>query len=125
MRDEIKLILPTSWQPDRNEFLSALGISPGGLGELFFGSVYDAFFVTSIEVKSEFKKYYSVEYSSVADYLEIRHGESVSDDELEANFVFLITWLPQVVDDVYEESRLDTVLRCIRKLEEAHFEGEA
>ena len=25
MRDEIKLILPTSWMPNREEFLAALG----------------------------------------------------------------------------------------------------
>ena len=57
MRDEVKLVLPTSWEPDRNKFLAALGISRGGLGEQFFGAVYDALFVASIEVKGEFKKY--------------------------------------------------------------------
>jgi hypothetical protein len=60
MRDEVKLVLPTSWEPDRNEFLAALGVFRGGLGEQFFGAVYDALFVASIEVKGEFKKYYSV-----------------------------------------------------------------
>ena len=59
MRHKMKLILPTSWKPDRNEFLAALGVFRGGLGEQFFGAVYDALFVVSIEVKGEFKKYYS------------------------------------------------------------------
>lgn len=119
MRDEIKLILPTSWVPNREEFLAALGVSRGRLGEQFFGTVYDALFVASIEVKSEFKKYYSVEYANLAEYLEIRYGEALSEEELEADRLFMVTWLPQVIDVIYEENKLDTVLECIKKLEEA------
>ena len=119
MRDEIIFVLPTSWEPDRNEFLSALGISRGGLGEQFFGTVFDALFVSSIEVKSEFKKYYSVEYANLAEYLEIRYGEALSEEDLEADRVYMVTWLPQLIDSMYEDNKLDTVLECIKKLEEA------
>lgn len=118
MIDEIKLILPTSWNPDRKAFLAALGVSHGGIGEQFLGSVYDALFVSSIEVKDEFKRYYSAEYTSLSEYLEIRYGETLSDEELEADRVFVVTWLPQIVNDSYEDSKLDTVLECIKKLEE-------
>lgn len=124
MRDEIKLILPTSWVPNREEFLAALGVSRGGLGEHFFGTVFDALFVASIEVKSEFKKYYSVEYANLAEYLEIRYGEALSEEDLEADRVFMVTWLPQVIDDMYEDNKLDTVLECIKKLEEAQYEDQ-
>ena len=124
MRDEVKLILPTSWEPDRKEFLSALGISRGGLGEQFFGAVYDALVVASIEVKSEFKKYYSVEYANLAEYLEIQYGKVLSEEDLEADRVFLVTWLPQVIDDMYDNNKLDTVLECIKKLEEAPNESQ-
>ncbi len=117
MRDEIKLILPTSWEPNREEFLAALGVSNGGLGEQFFGTVYDALFVGSIEVKGEYKKYYSVEYASLSEYLETRYGENLSEEDLEADRVFIVTWLPQVIDDIYEDNKLDTVLECIKKLE--------
>ena len=55
MRDEIELIIATPWEPNRKEFLAALGVSRGGLGEKLFGTVYDALFVSSIEVKGEFK----------------------------------------------------------------------
>ncbi|GAA5107563.1 hypothetical protein GCM10023211_08820 [Orbus sasakiae] len=119
MIDEIELILPTSWEPDRNTFLAALGVSHGGIGEQFLGSVYDALFVTSIDVKDEFKRYYSVEYTSLSEYLEIRYGETLSDEELDVNQVFVVTWLPQIVNDLYEDNKLDTVLECIKKLEEA------
>lgn len=124
MRDKIKLILPTSWVPNREEFLAALGVSRGGLGEQFFGTVYEALFVASIEVKSEFKKYYSVEYANLAEYLEIRYGEALSEEDLEADRVFMVTWLPQVIDNVYEDNKLDTVLECIKKLEEAQNESQ-
>jgi len=124
MRDEIELILPTSWKPDRKAFLEALGVSGGGLGEQLFGAVYDALFVASIEVKGEFKKYYSVEYATLAEYLEIRYGESLSEEALEADRVFLVTWLPQVIDRVYEDNKLDTVLHCIDKLEETQHEDQ-
>ncbi len=124
MRDEIKLILPTSWEPNREEFLAALGVSRGGLGEQIFGAVYEALFTASIELKGEFEKYYSVEYANLAEYLEIRYGEALSEDDLEAERVFMVTWRPQIIDDMYEDNKLDTVLECIKKLEEAQSEGQ-
>jgi len=124
MRDEIKLILPTSWEPNREEFLASMGVSQGGLGEQLFGTVYEALFTTSIELKGEFKNYYSVEYANLAEYLEIRYGKALSEDDLEADRVFMVTWLPQVIDDMYEDNKLDTVLECIKKLEEAQNEGQ-
>jgi len=123
MRDEVKLILPTSWEPDRKEFFVTLGVSQGGLGEQFFGAVYDALFVTSIEVKGKFKKYYSVEYATLAEYLEIQYGIILSEEDWEADQIFLVTWLPQVIEDMYEDNKLDTVLKSIEKLEEAQNEG--
>jgi len=124
MRDEIKLILPTSWVPNREDFLAALGISRGGLGDQFFGTVYNALFVASIEVKSEFKKYYSVEYANLAVYLEIRYGKALSEEDLEADRVFLVTWVPDVIDNTYEDNMRDTVLECIKKLGEAQNEDQ-
>ena len=124
MRDEVKLVLPTSWEPDRDEFLEGLGVFRGGIGEQFFGTVYDALFVASIEVKGEFKRYYSVEYANLSHYLEIRYGVALSEEGLEADRVFLVTWLPQVIDDMYEDNKLDTVLECIKKIEEAQNEDQ-
>ena len=118
MRNKVELVLSTSWEPDRNEFLVALGVSRGGLGEQFFGAVYDALFVKSIEVKGEFKKYYSVEYATLAEYSEIRYGVAISEEDLETDRVFMVTWLPQVIDVMYEDNKLDTILECIKKLEE-------
>lgn len=124
MSDEIELILPTSWEPNREEFLAALGVSRGGLGEQFFGTVYDALFITSIEVKAEFRKYYFVEYATLAEYLEIRYGKVLSEEDLEKKRVFMVTRLPQVIDEHYEDNKLNTVLECIKMLEEAQNEDQ-
>lgn len=124
MRDEIKLILPTSWEPDKDAFLANLGVVKGGLGEHFFGSVYDAFFIYAIDVKGDFERYYSVEYASLADYVEIRYGEVLSEEELGYEHIFLVTWIPQVVDEDYENNKLDVVIECIRELERSQNEDQ-
>jgi len=124
MRDKVKLVIPTSWKPDRVEFLAVLGVFRGGLGEQIFGDVYDALFVASIEVKGEFKKYYSVEYANLSEYLKIRYELTLSEEDLEADRVFLVTWLPQVIDDAYEDNKIDTVLECIKMLYEGQNESK-
>ncbi len=118
--EDVKLILPTSWQPNRVSFFEALGIEPKGLGAQLFGSVFDSFFTHSVELKREYLNYYSVEYSTLREYIEIRYGETMSDDELEKENIFLIRYLPQIVDTMYEDNKLDTVLECVEKMEEAY-----
>lgn len=124
MRDDIKLILSTSWEPDKDAFLAKLGVAKGGLGEHFFGSVFDAFFTYAIDVKGEFEKFYSVEYASLADYMEIRYGEALSEDDLGCEHIFLVTWIPQVVDENYDNNKFDAVIGCIRELERCQNEDQ-
>lgn len=124
MTDKVELILPTSWEPNRETFLIALGVSLGSLGEQLFGNVYSALFTSSIELKEEFNKYYSVEYSNLAKYLKIRYGRTLSEEDLEASRVFMVTSLPQVIDNAYDNNKLDTVLECVKKLEEAQGESQ-
>lgn len=117
MRNEVKLILAISWEPNLEEFLAALGISRGSLGEQLFEGVFNALFVASIEAKDEFKRFYSLEYANLAEYLEIRYGQSVSAETLDADRVYLVTWMPQLIDDTYVGNALETVLDSIKKLE--------
>ena len=124
MRNDVKLILPTSWKPRKDVFLAKLGVSQGGLGEYFFGDIYDAFFTHAIEVKREFERYYSVEYASLADYLEIKYGEVLSEDDLAHARIFLVTSLPQLVDDNYDNNKLDAVIDCIEELERSQHEDQ-
>lgn len=123
MRDHVLLVLPTSWEPNRKAFLAQLGVSEGGLGEQLFGKVYDAFFVQSTEMIREFERYYAVEYGSPDNYARIVHGLELNDEDLAHKQIYLVTWLPQVVDENYEENQLDTVLACIDQLGRADNEA--
>ena len=60
----------------------------------------------------------------MAEYLEIRYAKFLSEEALEADRVFLVTCLPQVIDGHYEDNKLNTVLECIKKLEEAQSEDQ-
>lgn len=124
MRDHVLLVLPTSWEPNRQAFLTQLGVSEGGLGEQLFGKVYNALFVHSTEMRREFERYYAVEYGSPENYARIVHGLELDDEELAHDQIFLVTWLPQIVDGDYEENQLDTVLACIEDLERANNEAK-
>lgn len=124
MNDSVDLVIAVSWKPEKNEFLSALGVNRGGLGEHFFGNVFDALFTTSINVSDEFTKYYSVEYSDLREYLEIRYGQTITDEEMDAKYIFLVKHLPQIVDSDYANNKLDTVLECVNKLNEAYNENQ-
>lgn len=125
MRDEIKFIVATSWEPNLEEFLSSLGISSGGLGAQIFSSVYDAFFKFSINVTEEYERFYSVEYGCLSDYVEIRYGRKLSDEDLEAKRIFAVTRIPQVVDDDYEDNKLEVVLKSLAILSEVSNEDKA
>jgi hypothetical protein len=59
----------------------------------------------------------------LAEYLEIRYGKVLSEEDLDADRVFLVTWLPEIIDDTYENNKLDAVIECIINLEEAQNEG--
>ena len=124
MKDQVLLVLPTSWEPNRGEFLAQLGVSGGGLGEQIFGRVFDALFVDSTEIRREFKRYYAVEYGSLENYARIVHGLDLDDEDLAQERIFLVNWLPQVIDGNYEENKLDTVLACVNQLERGGNEAE-
>ncbi len=70
-----------------------------------------------------FKRFYSVEYTNLAEYMDIRYGQVLSEDDLDADKVFIVTWLPQVIDPNYENNKLGAVRECIARLGEADNEG--
>lgn len=123
MKEDILLVVATNWKPNRLEFLSALGISIGGFGAQVFSDVYDCLFITSINVKEEFNKYYSVEYASLSEYVVIRYNHVLSENDAESEQIFLVTGLPLILNTNYEGNQLDTVLECIQNLEVLQSEG--
>ncbi|OUS06969.1 hypothetical protein A9Q96_08355 [Rhodobacterales bacterium 52_120_T64] len=122
--DNAKLILPMSWHPDRDEFFEALRIRPNGLGSQLFGKVFDCLFVHSLDLKREYERYYSVEYRTLSEYIDVRYGEIISNDDLEAQHIFLVTWLPQIMDADYDDNKLDAVFECLAQLEDTHLENQ-
>lgn len=114
---EDNLIIATSWKPNKAEFFRALKIRETGLGAKFFGEVYEAFFEESIELKYQYIRYYSVEYPTLRAFMEIKYGETLSEGDLDKEFIFAISHLPQIVDVNYDNNKLDMVIECIEQLE--------
>lgn len=124
MRGEVLLVLPTSWNPNRQTFLAQLGVSEGGLGEQLFAEIYDAFFVHSIELRQEFERYYVVEYGTPKNYAWRVHGLKLEDEDLDHDMIFLVFSLPQIVSDDYVDNQLETVLASIEQLERVQHEAK-
>lgn len=118
MRDD-DLILTTNCQPTLADFLEALGVRPTGLGAQLFTAVHNQFFVCSTDLRQEYEKYYCVEYLTLRDYLELAHEICLDSAALEKKYILKIKSPSGVVDRVYEDSSLDVVLDCLRKLEKA------
>lgn len=118
--DEVELVLPTSWEPDRSRFFAKLGIKPGGLAAQLFDPVFDSLFVRSEDARRDFDMYYSVEYGTLESYLEARHGIVLGDADLEKAHIFLCRQLPSLIDTNWGEgNKLDEVLQAVSELESA------
>ena len=114
------LVLPVNIIPTIHEFLDVLRIKPVGLGAQLFTGVYDQFFVSSVDLKDEYEKYYCVEYPSLRSYLELAHEIYLSPEELEKKHILKIKSPSGVVDQSYDDNMLSVVLDCIKKLEALH-----
>jgi hypothetical protein len=114
-RDES--VLSVDYIPSTNEFLGGLGIKPKGLGSQLFKSVYEQFFVWSVDLRQEYEKYYCVEYQSFRHYLEVAHEIYLDPKELEKKHILEIGSLSGVVDQMYDSNSFDAVIACIKKLE--------
>lgn len=112
---EAKLFLPFPTPPSLSEFFDILSVKPDGLAAQVTKKVYDAFFVGSLDLKEEYRRYYCVEYPTLRYYLAMVHGERFEDADLERTHIFRITDLPQMVDDFQGGTYLDTVLEVLKK----------
>lgn len=112
------IILPTSRIPSVGEFLDILHIKPGGFAAQLFTAVYDQFFSWSKDLRVEYERYYCVEYPTLANYLELAHEIYLEPAELEKTHILKIKSPGGVLDEAYNENVKDTVIDCIRKLED-------
>jgi hypothetical protein len=114
------IILPTSRIPSVGEFLDVLRIKPAGLAAQLFTGVYNQFFAWSTDLRVEYERYYCVEYPTFAAYLELAHEIYLEPSELEKAHILKIKAPGGVLDDAYDDNVFDTVVNCIRKLENSH-----
>lgn len=114
------LILPTSHIPSVEEFLDALHIKPAGFAAQLFRAVYDQFFSWSKDLRVEYERYYCVEYPTFANYLELAHEIYLEPPELGKVYILKVKSPGGVMDEAYNDNVRNTVIDCIRKLEDGH-----
>jgi hypothetical protein len=118
--NEKDLILPMSRIPSVGEFLGILHIKPAGFAAELFTNIYNDLFVWSTDLRSEYERYYCVEYPTFVNYLELAHEIYLEPTDLEKSHVLKIEYLGGLLEEAYDDNVLDTVITCIRKLEESH-----
>lgn len=120
MSNRADLILPISRIPSVGEFLDILHIKPASFAAQLFTAVYDQLFFWSKDLRVEYERYYCVEYSTFANYLELAHEIYLEPEELGKTHILKIDQPGGVMDESYSENIKDTVIDCIRKLEIDH-----
>lgn len=117
---EKDLVLPLRRIPPLDEFLDALKIKPAGLAAQLFTGVYNQLFSWSKDLRAQYDQYYFVEYPTLATYLELVHEIYLDPAELEKTHILKIKSPGGVLEEAYDDNVRDTVIACIRKLEDSH-----
>lgn len=117
---EKDIILPMNRIPSVDEFLDILHIKPAGFASQIFTAVYHQFFTSSKDLRVEYERYYCIEYPTFASYLELAHEICLEHADLEKPYIFQIKSPGGVLEEAYPENVQNTVIDCIRKLEESH-----
>lgn len=115
--NEKDLILPMDRVPDIIELLDALKIRPAGLAATLIINVYNQFFIWSTDLRDQYERYYCVEYSSFASYLELAHEMYLDSDALGKKHILKIRSPGGVVDEAYDGNAMEVILGCLKTLE--------
>jgi hypothetical protein len=118
--NEKSLVLPLSRIPPLDEFLDALKIKSTGLAAQLFTGVYSQLFAWSTDLRTQYDQYYCVEYPTFAAYLELVHEIYLDPAELEKTHILKIKSPGGVLEEAYVDNVQDTVIACVRKLENSH-----
>lgn len=114
---EIEVILSLSRIPSLPEFLKLLGVRPSGLAAQLTEYVYRDMFVMAIDVRKEYNRYYSIEYSTLSEFVECKYNETLSDEELEKEYILFVGDISGFADQLYEENYLDVILDAVYEWE--------
>ncbi|TGT93882.1 hypothetical protein [Mesorhizobium sp. M5C.F.Ca.ET.164.01.1.1] len=112
---DAKLILPFPKPPTLAEFFEMLFVKPHGLAAQVTEHVYYDFFLGSLDLKEEYRRYYCVEYANLGDYIVMCHGEYLEEADLNQEHIFRIKHLSQIVDPLYSDNYLESVLETLKK----------
>ncbi|WP_374393778.1 hypothetical protein [Tabrizicola sp.] len=113
-------VLPLRRIPPLDEFLDALKIKPVGLAAQLFTGVYNQLFAWSNDLRAQYDRYYCVEYPTLAAYLELTHDIYLDPAELAKRHILKIKSPGGVLEEAYDDNVWDTVIACVRKLEDSH-----
>ncbi|MDH7790183.1 hypothetical protein QBD00_001079 [Ochrobactrum sp. AN78] len=118
--DGNRFILAANVIPEFSDFLTALKIKNTGLGRQLFKSVYDHIFISSIDLKKEYSRYYCVEYTSIYQYLECAHDIYLHESAFDKKHILMFKNDNGLMNQAYDDNILEIVVECIRKLERDH-----
>ncbi|GAA5658042.1 hypothetical protein Brsp06_04426 [Brucella sp. NBRC 13694] len=117
---ERKLILPIPAIPSQSEFFEMMSVKPGGLAAQLVQDVYKVLFVYSLDLKAEYRRYYSVEYGQFSDYLKLCHGVRIPEADENQTYILQVDRLPQLLDSQQGGTYLEPVLVALRNWRTSH-----
>lgn len=117
---ERKLILPLPTIPSRSEFFEMMSIKPGGLAAQLVQDVYKVLFIYSVDLKAEYRRYYSVEYDQFSDYLKLCHGVRMPEADENQTYILHVGRLPQMLDSEQGGTYLKPVMAALRNWRTSH-----
>jgi len=118
MDDDIEIILAININPTFEEFLGFLSIKMGSLGSQLFEPVYKQIFIFSKDLKSEYVKYYSVEYPTLSEYIEIYHDRVLDEEQLDKRHIYKFKNGCELTSNGYDTNYLDRIINILEDHDE-------
>lgn len=112
--EEKKAILCINRVPDFEELCLKMKIAPETFSSRTLWKIYRDIFIYSLELKSLYLQFYSIEYSSFYDYLAISHSIEMKENELfESESFFLIEPKCTLLEPAYKEEHFESMLKLL------------
>ena len=117
MNEENETILSLNVRPSFNGFLDLLSITTKGLAAQLLDPVYKQFFVYSQDIKEEYVKYYSIEYPTLSEYIEICHNKKLPEEELDKKYIYKVENQCQLTNPAYDTDYFERIIDLLKTLE--------
>ncbi|WP_408914232.1 hypothetical protein [Brucella pseudogrignonensis] len=106
--------MPLPAIPSQSEFFEMMSVKPGGLAAQLLQDVYEVLFIYSLDLKGEYRRYYSVEYDQFSDYLELCYSIRIPEAAKDQTYVLHVDRLPQMLDPQQGGTYLKPVMVALR-----------